>query len=197
MARIHNNPLLRGAHGRLGTFVVYKQYRYGTVASKYPDMSNVEPTEAQKKQRERFRAANHYAKVMMMRPEKVAEYTRMTKQNQTIQHVAMEEYFRLHPAKLKKSNSPVAKAPAPVRQPSKALKKTVTVQIHSVLKTTGNEYRSRERIVHSLGQENSYNKTEHGFIRCVASTEINEHLVRRTGAETQTKPTYEQVMKKV
>jgi hypothetical protein len=61
MARIKNNPLIKGASGTVAGDVVYKTYYDKTVISKKPDMSNRVLSEKQKEMTRRMIAANAYA----------------------------------------------------------------------------------------------------------------------------------------
>jgi hypothetical protein len=93
MARIsRSNILLIGVSGKLGDIVV-KQYKYGTVITKLPDMSKVKSTARQKKQRKRFAAAVAYAKSINADPKKKAQYQKKVKKGSTVFHTALREYL--------------------------------------------------------------------------------------------------------
>jgi hypothetical protein len=62
MARIKNNPLVKGASGKVAGDIVYKTYYDKTVISKVPDMSNRILSEKQILWNERMADANAYAK---------------------------------------------------------------------------------------------------------------------------------------
>jgi hypothetical protein len=61
MARIKNNPLVKGASGKVAGDIVYKTYYDKTVISKVPDMSNRILSEKQKVCNRNMIAANAYA----------------------------------------------------------------------------------------------------------------------------------------
>jgi hypothetical protein len=61
MATIKNNPLIKGASGKVAGDIVYKTYYDKTVISKVPDMSKRVLTEKQKVWNERMVDANDYA----------------------------------------------------------------------------------------------------------------------------------------
>jgi hypothetical protein len=47
MAINNNNIIISGTSGQIGKQLVIKQYSFGTVVSKYPDMTNVKPSKKQ------------------------------------------------------------------------------------------------------------------------------------------------------
>jgi len=61
MARIKNNPLIRGASGKVAGDIVYKTYYDKTVISKVPDMSKRKLSKKQIEWNERMIDANAYA----------------------------------------------------------------------------------------------------------------------------------------
>jgi len=61
MARIKNNPLVRGASGKVAGDIVYKTYYDKTVISKVPDMSKRKLSKKQIEWNERMIDANAYA----------------------------------------------------------------------------------------------------------------------------------------
>jgi hypothetical protein len=75
MARVRNSLILEGLRGKIGEIVI-KQYRYGTVVTKLPDMSNVKSTRLQKKKRKRFKEAVAFAKSILADPEKKLHFKR-------------------------------------------------------------------------------------------------------------------------
>jgi hypothetical protein len=62
MAIIKNNPLVKGASGKVAGDIVYKTYYDKTVMSKVPDMSKRVLSKKQKECNERMVDANNYAK---------------------------------------------------------------------------------------------------------------------------------------
>jgi len=61
MARMKNNPLVKGASGKVAGDIVYKTYYDKTVLSKVPDMSNRVLSKKQIECNHRLSAANSYA----------------------------------------------------------------------------------------------------------------------------------------
>lgn|SRR6185295_5347773 len=61
MARIKNNPLVKGASGKVAGDIVYKTYYDKTVISKVPDMSKRVLSKKQKDWNRRMIQANAYA----------------------------------------------------------------------------------------------------------------------------------------
>jgi len=61
MARIKNNPLIKGASGKIAGDIVYKTYYDKTVISKVPDMSNRVLSKKQMECNRRMLSANAYA----------------------------------------------------------------------------------------------------------------------------------------
>ncbi len=68
MAKSNGNILLDGLNGQLGKQVVIKQYKYGTVVSRYPDMSKVKQTKKQLETVAKFKNAQVYAKRIIKDP---------------------------------------------------------------------------------------------------------------------------------
>lgn len=72
---ISKNPLLKDFHGHIDKLVVVKQYPGDvTVITAYPDMKNIVPTEAQKEQRQRLKAAQAKASKILKDPVLKAQY---------------------------------------------------------------------------------------------------------------------------
>jgi hypothetical protein len=59
MARLRYHSLLHGSYGRVGDVIV-KRYKYGEVLSRRPQMGHLIPSEKQRAQHERWRAAAAY-----------------------------------------------------------------------------------------------------------------------------------------
>jgi hypothetical protein len=72
---ISKNPLLKDFHGHIDKTIVVKQYPGDvTVITAYPDMTHIVPTEAQKEQRLRLKAAQAKASEILKDPVLKAEY---------------------------------------------------------------------------------------------------------------------------
>ena len=83
MARLSKN-LLDGMSGGIGKQLVFKQYNGKTVVTKYPDMSNVKPSEGQKEGRKVFAEAVQYAKAISRNPVQKAEDQKKLKPGETV-----------------------------------------------------------------------------------------------------------------
>ena len=89
-----NNPLLAGAQGKLGNTIVFKVYSYGTVITKYPDMTGIIPSDRQVEKRNRFRRAVAFAKAILKDPEQKAAFQLRTLRKQTVFQAAISEYMK-------------------------------------------------------------------------------------------------------
>lgn len=93
MARMQNNSLLQGISGSIGEIVI-KQYRYGVVVSKKPDMSKVKKSQLQKAKQSIFKEAVAYAKNINNDPEKKKAYAKKLKKGQTVFNAAISEFLQ-------------------------------------------------------------------------------------------------------
>ena len=93
MARVINNPLVNSLQGNIGSQLVMKQYAYGTVVSKFPDMDHIKPSKKQKAERNKFKEAVAYAQSIVHNPEKKTAYQQKVKPGQTVYHFALKEYL--------------------------------------------------------------------------------------------------------
>lgn len=96
MARVAKSTILNGISGRIGEVVV-KQYSYGSVVSKRPDMSRVKASVRQKKEQNRFKEAVAYAQSIIRHKEKKAAYAKRLKKGQSVYHEAIKEFMRRRP----------------------------------------------------------------------------------------------------
>jgi hypothetical protein len=92
MART-KNLLLEGMSGTFGKQMVIKQYKYGTVVSRVPDMTGIKPSRDQKQSRNRFKEAVAYAKSILNDAKKSAAYKKSLKKGETVYHKAIKEYL--------------------------------------------------------------------------------------------------------
>lgn len=93
MAHVIKDSLLNALRGSVGKELVFRQLHGKTVVSKYPDMSRVLPSEAQKKQRERMKQANAYAS-MVCRDRKLRKnYERQLKAGESVFHRAKKDFL--------------------------------------------------------------------------------------------------------
>ena len=88
-----SNILLSSASGKIGDIVI-KQYKYGTVITKLPDMSKVKPTRAQKKKRNKFADAVAYAKTVIADPKLKAKMKKKAKKGSTVYHTAIKAFMK-------------------------------------------------------------------------------------------------------
>jgi hypothetical protein len=89
------NIFLKGLHGTIGKQMVVKTYRWGTVITKYPNMSRIKPTPAQKQQRILFAEAAAYAKALMADPGRKAVLEKTVEMGKSVYRAAMKEYFNM------------------------------------------------------------------------------------------------------
>lgn len=94
MARSINNPLLTGVRGRIGDIII-KQYSYGTVITKVPDMpKRQELSPLQELRRKHFADAVQYAKSIIRDRQKKAEYAKTLPPGRQVFNAALQEYLR-------------------------------------------------------------------------------------------------------
>jgi len=93
MARVKNNFLLQGVSGSIAELVI-KQYSYGPVISKKPDMSQVKHSRLQKVKQSLFKEAVAYAQSINRDPKKKAAYAKKLKKGQTVFNAAVSEYMK-------------------------------------------------------------------------------------------------------
>jgi len=84
--------MLRSMKGRIGDIVI-KQYGDKTVVSKYPDMSNIIPSDSQKEKRSRFAEAVAYAKTINSSPVLKADYLKRVGEVRSVYQHALKEFL--------------------------------------------------------------------------------------------------------
>ena len=89
---ITENTMLRSMKGRIGDIVI-KQYGDKTVVSKYPDMSNIIPSDSQKEKRNRFAEAVAYAKTINSSPTLKADYLKRVGEVRSVYQHALKEFL--------------------------------------------------------------------------------------------------------
>ncbi len=93
MARVKLNPILEQVRGQIGD-LVFKRYGDEVIISRKPDLTGVEPTEAQLAQRERFRQAAIYGKMVMADPETKTLYQEAAKaKGQPVFSLTVADFF--------------------------------------------------------------------------------------------------------
>ena len=90
-----DNILLKGMRGKIGNLVV-KQYKYGTVITSVPDMSDIEPSESQRAKRNSFGDAVAYAQGILRDPKKKQAYKQKLKKSASVYNSAIKEYLKNH-----------------------------------------------------------------------------------------------------
>lgn len=95
MAKVTITSMFSELYGKLGGFVFRRTRKGKTILSRYPNMSRVKWSGAQKAHRQRFRAAVAYAKAAMQDPVKRAHYEQMAMEQDSIPfNMAISEYFK-------------------------------------------------------------------------------------------------------
>lgn len=91
MALSKNNVVVKGLAGKLGKDVVFRTRGDKTFISKYPDMSNVVPTEEQLKFKSKFGEAVAYARSIINDPKKKAAFK--VEEGKSVYHSAIREFM--------------------------------------------------------------------------------------------------------
>lgn len=92
MAQSTSSLLLRNMRGQIGKQFIVKQYGKKTVITKYPDMSHVKSSKAQKANQKTFAKAVAYAQSILHDPVKKKAYAAKLKKGASVYHAAMKEY---------------------------------------------------------------------------------------------------------
>ena len=96
MAKITLSSMFSDLYGRIGGFVFRRSRKGRTILSRYPNMSRVKWSKAQKAHRQRFKAAVVYAQAAMQDPVKKAYYEQIALERDSIPfNMAMSEYFKV------------------------------------------------------------------------------------------------------
>ncbi len=108
MARLSSDSPFYGAQGAFNKKVVYKCINGKTFQCKYPDMSRVKSSEAQKKSQEVFKKASAWGSAVLKDPQKTAVYKKMKRNNKkfrdtNIYHLAVQDYIKSHTTKTPKA----------------------------------------------------------------------------------------------
>lgn len=89
---VAENEILKQVKGRIGDIVI-KQYGDKTVVSKYPDMSNIIPSDSQKEKRSRFAEAVAYAKAINDSTVLREDYVKRVGRVRSVYQHALKEYL--------------------------------------------------------------------------------------------------------
>ena len=94
MVKLRLHPPVAGMSGKMREYTYRMMYGKPTLM-KTPDMSEVEWSEAQNEQRQRFRRAIQYAKQAMLNPQARAHYEKLAKETGRIPfRLAVSDYFK-------------------------------------------------------------------------------------------------------
>ena len=85
-------PVQKSNKSKIGDIVI-KQYGDKTVVSKYPDMSNIVPSEFQVQKRSRFAEAVAYAKTINSSPIFKADFLKRKGEVKSVYQEALKEYL--------------------------------------------------------------------------------------------------------
>ena len=80
--------------GAIGKHFIIKHYKYGVVMTRYPNMKNIIPTEAQKMRRRLFRKAVKYAQSIYANPALKEEKRKMLRRPKRFFQALMKEWFK-------------------------------------------------------------------------------------------------------
>ena len=95
MPKAKLRPLIEEIQGTMYGVILKKSPTGKIIVTKRPDMSNVEWSEAQRAQRQRFKLANAYAKAALAEPKLRARYEKKAaRQHKRARDVAMSDYFK-------------------------------------------------------------------------------------------------------
>ena len=87
-------PLLYSfIYGSIGKKFVVKHYGKKVVITKYPDMSNIKPSDRQLKQHELFRQAVKYAKQVIADPARNAAWQKRLKRRKGVYNEAIKKFL--------------------------------------------------------------------------------------------------------
>src|SRR5689334_23390383 len=93
MAKLKNNVLVKGFSGRLGD-IIFKNYKFGTVISRRPNMSKVKRTRQQKENSNLFAEAVEHARNVVASPALKNTYEKKAKKTgRTVYHLALSEFM--------------------------------------------------------------------------------------------------------
>jgi secreted trypsin-like serine protease len=95
MAKVILNPLITAVYSRLDNHVFRRTATGGTSVIKLADMSNVQWSEAQQAQRQRFKEAVAYASSALADPQVCARYEeRAAASNQRPRELEVSDFFK-------------------------------------------------------------------------------------------------------
>ena len=86
--------IYRIIRGAIGKRFVIKHYKHGIIKTKFPNMKNIIPSEAQKQRRRLFRLAVKYAQSIYANPALKEEKRRMHRRPKRLFQSLMKEWFK-------------------------------------------------------------------------------------------------------
>ena len=86
--------IYRIIRGAIGKRFVIKHYKYGIIKTKFPNMKNIIPSEAQKQRRRLFRLAVKYAQSIYTNPFLKEEKRRIMRRPKRLFQSLMKEWFK-------------------------------------------------------------------------------------------------------
>ena len=95
MARLKKGSLiLSGLSGQIGKTLIIKQYSYGTVVTKFPDMTGVKFSNRQKDEHNKFKEAVAFAREVLRDEKKRNTYEKKLKKGQNVYQRVISEYLK-------------------------------------------------------------------------------------------------------
>jgi hypothetical protein len=94
MAKINENPLVRGARGNFGKQFVYRKRGNKTFLAKMPVQNDAAPTDKQEEVRDQFSAASAYARGAIADPELKKAYTKKAPAGSTAYNMALRDFLK-------------------------------------------------------------------------------------------------------
>ena len=94
MAKINENPLVRGARGNFGKQFVYRKRGNETFLARMPVQKDAPPTDKQEAVRDQFAAASAYAQGAVADPELKKAYTKKAPAGKTAFNMAFRDFLK-------------------------------------------------------------------------------------------------------
>lgn len=94
MAKINENPLVRGARGNFGKQYVYRKRGNDTFLARMPVKTDAPPTDKQNNVRDQFAAASQYARGAMEDPVLKKAYAKKAPPGKTAYNMALRDFLK-------------------------------------------------------------------------------------------------------
>src|SRR5437773_1712801 len=95
MAKINDNPLVRGARGNVGKQLVYRKRGNDTLLTRMPAINeDAEPTPKQVQMRDLFTSASMYAQRAIADPELKREYQKKAAPGRNAYNIAFRDFLK-------------------------------------------------------------------------------------------------------